>query len=930
MKTWILHLALLTSLTAMGQKLSITGIVKDSTGSVLQSATLLVLSPKDSSMVNFGISNAEGRFELKNLNRENYLLRITFVGYASQTITIVSTDELLIDIGTIRMTPESKLLDAVTIKAEKAPVVVKKDTIEFDATAFKPGKQNAVVEDLLKKLPGVEVDADGTVRAQGEQVRRVTVDGKNFFGSDPKLATRNLPADAVDKVQVFDKKSDQTAFTGIDDGQREKTINLELKEEKRNGIFGNVMAGAGGDERFQGKANVNRFKKGQQLSFLGMANNVNEQGFSIDDYLTFTGGAQQMMAGRGGAVRVEFNANNQNAVPLSFGGRTKGLMTTYAGGANVNNTFNKKTEVNASYFFNRLDHNLTEATERINYLPGGDLAYQQVSRQHNTNNNHRVNAVLDHKIDSLNSFKLTTTFSLNETESHDNSTSENMNPENFKENSGVRNTNYEGTTGNFNSSLLWRHRFSKKGRTVSGNLSFGIVESDLAGDQQSTSTFYGEVEETEDLMQESIQKTINWSYAINLSYTEPLGGRKYLEGNYSFRENLNHVDRRMYDVNSGEPVLNTALSNNYKSDYEYHRAGLNFRVNRTKYNLTIGSSLQQTTLDGELIMLDTGLSKSYTNLLPVLRFNYQFSGNENLRFDYETSVQEPTIQQLQPVVDNRDPLNVTVGNPNLQPAYVQNWRLHFTTFSPVNFMSFFGMLNAFYTTQAITTAQNYTENGVRVMTPVNVNNNFRVNANATFSFPVQKIKSRFGITATSSYDEGASVINDEISDILQNSIGGTLRYNFRYKELLDVNLNATVTRQSTDYEFAPDASQLFFNKTYTGEVDYSFLRNYSFQTTLEYLVYESKTNHYKQEIPLLNISLSRFILKAKSGEIKVSFINVLDKNIGISQQADINYFERSVSNSLSRYFMVSFIYSINKHLNPMSMRPRGGVMRVMH
>src|SRR5688572_21962254 len=183
MKTWILHLALLTSITAMGQKISITGIVKDSTGSALPSATVLVLSPKDSSLVNFGTSNAEGRFDLKNLSRENYLLRITYVGYASHTMTIVPADELLIDIGTIRMTPVSKLLDAVTIKAEKAPVVVKKDTIEFDATAFKPGKQNAVVEDLLKKLPGVEVDADGTVRAQGEQVRRVTVDGKNFFGS---------------------------------------------------------------------------------------------------------------------------------------------------------------------------------------------------------------------------------------------------------------------------------------------------------------------------------------------------------------------------------------------------------------------------------------------------------------------------------------------------------------------------------------------------------------------------------------------------------------------------------------------------------------------------------------------------------------------------------------------------------------------------
>jgi hypothetical protein len=282
------------------------------------------------------------------------------------------------------------------------------------------------------------------------------------------------------------------------------------------------------------------------------------------------------------------------------------------------------------------------------------------------------------------------------------------------------------------------------------------------------------------------------------------------------------------------------------------------------------------------------------------------------------------------VVDNRDPLNLTVGNPNLQPAYVQNWRIHFAKFSPVTFASLFGMINAFYTTNSITTAQSYTQEGIRVSRPVNVDENLRVNANVTFSFPVQKIKSRFGITATTMYQNGANVVNEEISDIVQNSIGGTLRYNFRYKEIVDINLDANITRQSTEYDFDSKANQLFFNRTFTGEINYSFLRNYTLQGSMEYLVYESKTHDYKQEIPLLNISISRYILKAKSGEIRISVNNVLDKNIGITQQADINYFERTVSNSLGRYLMISFIYSINKHLNPMSMRPGRGMMRIIH
>jgi len=390
------------------------------------------------------------------------------------------------------------------------------------------------------------------------------------------------------------------------------------------------------------------------------------------------------------------------------------------------------------------------------------------------------------------------------------------------------------------------------------------------------------------------------------------------------------VNRQMYDVNSGEPVLNNMLSNHYKSDYQYHRAGLNLRINRSKYNLTVGTSLQQTDLTGQLIMLDTGLSRSYSNILPSVRFNYDFSGNGNLRFDYETSVQEPTIQQLQPVLDNRDPLNLSVGNPNLQPAYVQNWRIHYETFSPINFVSFFAMINAYYTTNAISTAQNFTQDGIRISRPVNVDENVRMNANATFSFPLQKINSRFGLTTTAMYQNGSNIVNEKASDIQQNSIGGTLRYNFRYKEVIDINLEAIVVRQSTEYDFDAEASQLFFNKTYSGDVYYSFLRNYSLQLGMEYLVYESKSNDYKQEIPLLNISISRYILKAKSGEIKISVNNVLDKSIGITQQADVNYFERTVSNSLGRYVMISFVYSINKHLNPMSMRPQRGMMRVIH
>ena len=289
----------------LAQKMSVRGHVLDSTSNTLPYATVMLLSANDSSLVNFGTTDAEGSFEIKNVNRVDYILKITFVGYKTFSAAVTpqeGKDE--VDLGRIQMEMALTKLDELVIQAERVPVVVKRDTIEFNATSFKTNP-NATVEELLKKLPGVEVDNDGTIRAQGEEVRGVTVDGKTFFGSDPKVATRNLPADAIDKVQVYDKQSDQAQLTGFEDGNYEKTINLKLKKDKKKGVFGKVMAGAGDKERYEGRFNVNSFKGARQLSAIGMGNNTNAEGFSFMDIMNFTGALNQMRQGGSGGRRPD-------------------------------------------------------------------------------------------------------------------------------------------------------------------------------------------------------------------------------------------------------------------------------------------------------------------------------------------------------------------------------------------------------------------------------------------------------------------------------------------------------------------------------------------------------------------------------------------------------------------------------------------------
>ncbi len=909
---------------ATGQSFSIKGQVLDTLNLPLPSATVMLLNTADSSLVNFGVSDAQGRFELKSANRQEYIFKLSFTGFSTWTRKLPPPEGgSVTDLGKIRMEPENNQIGEVVVQAEQVPVIVKKDTIEYNAGSFKT-RPNENVEGLLKKLPGVEVDTEGTITAQGEQVKRVTVDGKEFFGRDPKLATRNLPADAVDKVQVYDKKSDQAEFTGIDDSEREKAINLELKEDRRHSAFGNVTAGAGTDDRFQAKANINRFNKGDQFSLLGMANNINEQGFSIDEYMNFTGASQQMVAG-GGPVRVNVSLNDQSTgIPVNFGRRANGIMTNYAAGLNLNKQLSKKTEVNGNYFFNSLDHDLKQDTYRENFLPNGNFTYNQNSVQNNQNLNHRANAIVDHQLDSLSSLRFTTNFSFNGTDSEQESAGSNRAADGTLQNeSEIKNT-ANGSNLTSNSSLLFRHKFGKKGRTLSSNLTMGVSRNDRDDFTDGVYRYFGDQPREEIQKQTSEQAIRNLNYGANITYTEPLGGRKYLEANYAFNQNHHDADHDVYDQTDGENIFNPQLSTEYNSDYTWHKGGMNFRLNRYKFNLQVGSSLQYTSLKGELKSLESEVERSFKNLLPVVRFNYDFTETKHLSFDYETSVQEPSIQQLNPALDQTDKLNLYQGNPNLRPAYTHNWRVGYNLFNPMKFFHFSGIFNVDYTTNAITNAVSY-DNFARLTTPVNVDHSLNLLGNLSLFFPVKPLNGRVSVIVRGREQQSMTILNDLENMIRQHNYEGVLRYNYRLEEAFDLNLSASLRKNTSSYEFdQPDQS--FLNQTYTAETSLSFLKNYQFVADFNYYVYSDRNNDFKEDIPVLDLSLSRFLLKNKKGELKFSVDNLLDKATGVIQTASSNYLERQTTNSLGRYFMISFTYSLNKHLNPAGQRK--GMIRI--
>ncbi len=918
---------LFLSSASFAQKLTIKGTLRDTANRPLEGATVMLLDGKDTSLVSFSRSQATGAFEFKNVANATYFLKATYMGLQPLNQTIAPQSTELLDLGSIQMAPVPKDLKEVVIKGERDPVTIKQDTIEYNAGSFKV-QPNAAVEDLLKRLPGVEVDRDGTVRAQGQQVRRVTVDGKEFFGRDPKMATKNLPADAVDKVQVFDRKSDQAQFTGIDDGQREKTINLSLKEEKKKGIFGNVTAGVGDDSRYSLKANFNRFSKTRQLSFLGMANNINQQGFSIDDYMNFTGASQRMMSG--GGVRLQFNSDDDSSIPLNFGGRNNGFVTSGGAGLNYNDRLSKKTELQSNYFYNQLDQLIERETNRESFLPTGNFKTTQNTAQKTTNATHRGNLTLDHKIDSLNSLKWTNNFNYSKNSSNTGSSSSSINGTGMLENEGTRQSNAQGDNWKINSELLWRHKFGKKGRTLSTNFILGLEQSDRDGTLHAVNSFYnptGQKTRIDTLRQTNTQTNDRQSYGVTASYTEPLGKRRYLEVNYALNLTQNDVNRQVFDVN-GEgraPSFNTKLSNQFRNDFTYQRGGVNFRVNDKKYNFSTGVSVQQSALDGDLILQNTHIERTFVNILPNVRYQYNFAANRNLNLTYDTDVREPSIQQLSPIVDNSDPLNIVTGNPSLRPEYNHRLNLNFFNFNQLNFSNFFAFTNLTYTTNKIANAQQVDANLVRTYRPVNVKDDYTLLTNISKGFRIKAIGTKVNFSTNLMLNRGITPVNDVDNRTRRLESRNTLRLEYRYKEILDLSTSAAITYNKTSYSVNPNLNQSFVNQNYDVEGNLKVTKTLNLTSTLDYSIYNFAGSDFNAKVPIWNASVSKFFLKGNRGELKFSVVDMLNRNVGINRIAQSNFVQDERIRSLGRYFLLSFTYSLKSFMGGM---PTGG-MRVI-
>jgi len=918
MKNFILlsTLLLLAAITATAQKkgLSVKGQLTDTLQvQRVAEATVSLINTTDSSLVAFTRTDSAGNFSFNQLKPGKYKLSASQVNFHPLWKVFEVTGD--VDLGNIYMKDKS-IMETVSLTAQRPPVVVNGDTLEFNAEAFKT-KPNAVVEDMLKKMPGVEVDRDGTIRVNGKRISRVLVNGKDFFNGDPKMATRNLTADAIDKVQVFDKQSDQSEFTGIDDGNKTPTINLQLKKDKKNAAFGKATIAAGTNDHFDGQFNINKFKGDQQLSAIGMANNTNRQGFSIMDMLNFSGQAKKMMSGGGARIVINTNNNDEFGLPVAGINNNQGITQTIAGGLNYNDTWNKKTEVNASYFYNNLILDNTRNINRRNIFPGNDFTYLQNSSTNNKTSGNRFNFSVDHKIDSFNSIKLSSVLGYQKGSGTKQNDYESFVPDDKMLNDGFSNTsnNTEGYT--INADLLYKHKFRKKGRTFSITGAMQYNDSRARGTQNAINNFFtnGTITQRDTLDQVTRLNSLTQSYGVNASYTEPLSKRSLIEFKGFYNTNKGELGRKTFDYNSTSGKhdrMNTILSNAFESNYDYMGGGISMPTQQKKYGYGIGANLQYAQLNSHLVDSTFSVKQHFTNLLPMANFNYSFTKMKTLRVDYSTSVDQPTARQLQPVQDISDPLNITSGNPALKQSYSHNAGLQFFNAVPSEQKNLFVFINFSATQNAIVSSDNINTSGARSSMPVNANGVYNISGNIDRGFRIKKLNTRFGVGFNTNYNRSVNFINGDKNKTGVLSFMPRVSASYSYKEILDISAEARVGYNKAAYSLQPSLSNNYWRQVYELNANINLPAGFSINNEFTYSAFTGRSNGYNTRVALWNASISKQVLKSKKGEIKLSAFDLLNQNIGVDRNGNANYIEDVQYKTLQRFFTLGFTYSLQK------------------
>lgn len=884
-------------------------------------ASVFLYHLPDSALVRSNTTDSNGRFRLYGFGPGNFLLKAESVNFLPGFVAL-SVDSGAMYQQQIILGDPVALIGSGGIKVRREGVIQKNDTTEFNAANYKVNP-DATAENLVTKMPGI-TNENGTIKAQGEEVKKVTVDGQDFYGDDATAALKNLPAEIVDKIQVYDRASDQSQFSGIDDGNAQKTLNIVTKSGKNNGQFGKVYAGYGTDNRWAAGGNVNYFKGKTRLSIIGMSNNINQQNFTSQDILGLTGSSG---GGPGGAFRRPGGGGDMNNFMVN---QQTGINTTNSVGLNFSAFGIKKLKVTASYFFNNGISDASSFLNRAYFLSSlSNQLYSQGDTSKTTSYNHRFNMRLEYAIDSNNSIIYTPSFRYQTTNLYTIFSAGTKTQEQDTLNSSGSKSSSNGNGYNLSNNLLLRHRFKKPGQTVSLNLNHTYNYNEALSDLNSINQYF-EPKYSQNLVKQMTDyNSKSTTFSPNLSYTHPFSKKSTVELNYnpSFNFNKSFKYTQKYDTTTNSySKIDSLLSNTFNNNISTQRVGATYRYKSDKLSFNIGLQAQRVILDGEQTYPKSyKISQPFDNLLPNAMLTWQPSKSRNLRVYYRSSTNIPSLSQLQNVVNNSNPLILSSGNAALNQEFSHRAFFRYSQTNVVKGRSFFLFGNVATTANYIGNnnllAQSDTtvdlgntkvnlKKGAQLNMPVNLNGYRNFRTFATYGIPVRKLKSTFNFNVGQTITRSPAMINDKInySNTFNSNAGLVIASN------INESLDFTIT-YGANYNIIRNTLQSSANSSYLIQ-NFNFKLNYMptkkivFNTDITNSSYSGLGSAYNLSIWLVNGGMGYKFLKNNRGELKLSVFDALKKNNSIARTVTENYIEDKTTRILTRFYMLTFTYSI--------------------
>ena len=899
-------------------------------------ATVSISEKGQDKALKYVLSDSHGAAEILKVKKGTYILKAELMGYLTHSQEVSVTKD--VDLGEIKMAEDVKVLDAASVSAIGNPIVVKKDTIEYTASSFKTS-DNDMLEELLKKLPGVEVESDGSITANGETIKKITIDGKTFFLDDPQLASKNIPAKLIEKVKVVEKKSDQAMFTGIDDGEEETIIDLSMKPGMMQGWFGNVMGGGGhdvpgagsdmNDWRYQGAAMVGRFTDKSQISVILNGNNTNNRGFN-----DMAGSMMQGMRGGGGGM----------GRGMGGWGGNNGITTSWMGGLNGAFTlFDGDMDLAGNYLYNGSIKDVMEESSKITYLDDGSrLLNNQKGSDRTMTQGHRFGVRLEHKFSENTSLLFEPQVNFGK-----GSYSEYSDFETYTERGETRNLTNEGYTNNSGANdnwstsgfLLLRQRLGKPGRTVSANVRYSFSNNDMTGLNQSLTTVTdAETGATSDenVNQRFDQNSKSASVNGRVVYTEPLTKYLFLEANYQYGWSRNTSYKNTFDVATGD--LDERYSNEILNRSITQRAGLNFSYQKEKFRAQIGASANPTDTYNETTGHDPYHNK-VVNWSPQAMLNYEFNDNTNIRFFYFGRSAQPSTSQLLPVPDNSNPLSISLGNPNLNPYFNHSIRGMFGYTNKQTFTSVHARFGASLVEDAITNAQWYDKAGVQYSIPVNgpgtgsadlrvmVNSPFGKSGFSIFSMTYGRYNQSTSFIGTGALDtekyynaEEASFdyagfgrdypVLAESKDFINNktqTMSFTQRLRLTYRnDFVELTVGGRTRMNKSWYTMENSNLSATWNNQVDGSMNWTIPGGINLIADVDYNWYNGYTTQQEDEV-IVNAEITKLLFNNKC-TLALKAYDVLGQSKNLSVSDSANYHLETRNNTLGRYVILSFTY----------------------